>query len=331
MADLRQLDDLARKMLAEAAKLEAAGTGAAEITRRHLEDMLARARSMALAGELSTSQLLRLRRQLQEIAGRCAWDIAGLGNRESWAFGRTVEAIRTGLAATRPILELAGVPGGTARPDADAVARALQRLDATFRGSSVDMARAVERELVRMVTVGAEPKEIARRLVAQNVVDPVANMTPAARAEVIARTETMRVYRQTVQTRAARAPQLTHWRMVGPMTSKTSALCRSFNGRTLTAEQWRAIMGERWDLGEHAGRGLHPNCRHSWQPVRPEWVGASGAERTGAWAENAISREHDGDASLPSYSLNEFLSLPAAERAKLMADSSNGFRLRGAA
>jgi hypothetical protein len=183
-----------------------------------------------------------------------------------------------------------------------------------------------------MVTAGAEPKEIAKRLVAQNVIDPVANMTPQARAEVIARTETMRVYRQTVRDRAARAPGLTHWRMVGPMTSRTSPLCRTFNGRVLSDDQWRQLMGERWDLGEHAGRGLHPNCRHSWQPCRPEWLGVEGGsiERTGAF-NNEIAREHDADASLPSYTLGEFLSLPAAERSAIMADSSSGFRLKGAA
>jgi hypothetical protein len=155
----------------------------------------------------------------------------------------------------------------------------------------------------------------------------VANMTPQARAEVIARTETMRVYRQAVQAKAQVAG-LDHFRMVGPMTTKTSNLCRTFNGRTLSADQWRQIMGDRWDLGENAGRGLHPNCRHSWQPVRPAWLGVSdgSVERTGAF-NNEIAKEHDGDQSLPSYSMKEFLSLSPEERAKFMASSGNGFRL----
>lgn len=332
MSNLGELDALARRMLAEASKLEAAGGGAADIAKAHLERMIEKARSLALGGDLSPADLARLQGELRRIAGECAWRLAGIGNRESWAFSKVVEAIRLAKSATDPILDLAGVQIPSRGPDVDALARAMQKLDKAFRGSSADMARAVESELVRMVTAGAKPEEIAKRLVAQNVVDPVAGMTPQARAEVIARTETMRVYRQAVRDRAERAPGLTHWRMVGPMTQKTSALCRTFNGRVLSDAQWREIMGERWDSGEHAGRGLHPNCRHSWQPCRPEWLGVSdgSTERTGAF-NNDIAKAHDADASLPAYSLGEFLGLPAAERQAIMSDSARGFRLKGAA
>jgi hypothetical protein len=331
VAELGRLDELARAMHAEANKLAAAGSGAAEIARDHLDRMLEKARALAASGALSPSDLAALRRELGKLAGECSWQLAGLGNRNSWAFGKVVEALRTASRATAPILELAGIAAPNAQPDPDALAAAFGRLDRAFRGASADMARAVEGELVRMVTAGAEPKEIARRLVADNVVDPVAGMTPEVRAETIARTETMRVYRQAVRSRARQAPGLTHWRMVGPVTQRTSMLCRSLVGRTLAEGDWRTIMGERWD-GDHAGRGLHPNCRHSWQPVRPEWLelSADDASRTGPW-NNELAVEHDADTSLPAYSMDELRNMPEPERRELFSRSEHGFRLRGAA
>ncbi len=325
-----ELDGLARKMLAESAKVEGAGPGAARIARRHLERMVEAARSAGLGGELPPAALSKLRRQLRAIAGECAWDLGGLGNRKSWAFDQVVTALQSANTVSAPLLEAAGLNAADYRPDPDALGWAMQRLDTAFKGASADMARAVEKQLVGMVTSGREPEEIARQLVAQNVVDPIGNMSPEARAECIARTETMKVFRQTVRQKAARA-ELKHFRCVGPVTTKTSPLCRSFVGRTLSEAEWKTILGERWD-GEHAGRGFHPNCRHSFQPVKPSWVGVEAGDisRTGAF-NNELAKEHDADESLPAYTMPELLKMPAEERAALMADSSRGFRLKGAA
>ena len=191
------------------------------------------------------------------------------------------------------------------------------------------MARAVQRQLVNAVTAGATPKEIAQRLVAENVVDPVGNLTPPARAEVIARTETMRVYRTAIRDKAAVAG-LDSYRMVGPVTERTSKLCRSLVGRTFSEAEWRAIMGPRWD-GEHAGRGLHPNCRHSWQPLDVAWLGGADPNSRTFGENSPVIQAHDADESLPAYSVQELLSLPAAERETLVSRSDRGFRLKGAA
>jgi len=325
-----ELDKLAERMLAEAGKIEGGGPGAARIARRHLERMVEAARSAGLGGELSAADLARLRKALRQIAGECAWDLGGLGNRKSWAFDQVVTALQSANTVSKPLLEAAGLNAADYRPDPDALARAFDRLDGAFKGASADMARAVEKQLVGMVTGGREPEEIARQLVAQNVVDPIGNMSPEARAETIARTETMKVFRQAVRQKAARA-ELKHFRCVGPVTTRTSVLCRSFVGRTFSEAEWKTILGERWD-GEHAGRGFHPNCRHSFQPVMMRWVGLQEGEVTRTFGEKSpVIQEHDADESLPAYTMPELLSMPAEERLALMADSSRGFRLQGAA
>jgi hypothetical protein len=326
-----ELDRLAERMLAEADKIESAGPVAGRIARKHLERMVEAARSAGMGGELSAADLSRLRKTLRAIAGECAWDLGGLGNRKSWAFDQVVTALQSANAVSSPLLEAAGLNAASVRPDPDALAHAMQRLDTAFKDSSADMARAVEQQLVGMVTSGREPQEIARQLVAQNVVDPVGNMTPQARAKCIARTETMRVYRQSVQQKAAVA-ELKHFRCVGPLDEQTSRLCRAFIGRTLSEAEWQAILGDRWAGGEHAGRGFHPNCRHSFQPLEPSWIGLEeGDYRRTFGASSEVNKAYDADESLPAYSMQELLSMPAAERSALMADSSRGFRLRGAA
>ena len=99
---------LAKAMLAEADKVVSAGPGAAAIARGHLERMIQAARSAGLGGDLSAFDLAALRRKLQKIASDCAWDLGGVGNRESWAFGRVVEAVRAAGRVTSPLLEAAG-------------------------------------------------------------------------------------------------------------------------------------------------------------------------------------------------------------------------------
>lgn len=321
MSRAGDLDRLAAAMTREARTLaERAGVAAARVARPYLDRMLDRARSLAL-GSPSSGRLVALRRELRETAGEMAWRLAGAGNRDSWAFPRVVEALRASHRAVRPVLALVGVEA--LPPDVDAVARALQDLDGTFRAAGREMADAVADELVRMTTRGADAREVARRLTASGLIEPLSGMNPVVRAATIADTEVMRVYRQTVEDRAARAPALTHRRMVGPVTASTSRLCRTFVGRVMSIEDWRTA-GWRFE-GEHGGRGMHPRCRHGLQPMRPEWLGRSDGDRarTGPFA-NQVAREHDADSSLPEITWDEFKRLPASER---IGRSDRGWRL----
>lgn len=322
---LEKLDDLAAAMSAEATRLDVSAGGAGRIAEHHFERMLQKARSLAL-GELTPAELSGARRDLYKIAGEMRWDLAGIGNNRSWAFGEIVQVLRASERAINPLLALAGVraPGAV---DADALAAAFQNLDATFAQASVDAAQVVQGELTRLVTAGVTSKDIAKRLVASELLDPVANMTVEQRATTIARTETMRVYRQAVRQKAQRAG-LDHFRMVGPVTPKTSKICRSFVGRVMPAADWRLVMGSRWEGGEHENRGFHPNCRHSWQPVKPQWLGKEEGDvsRSGAF-DTQIAREHDADESLPAYSLRDLRGMPDSERRELLGRSDNGIRL----
>jgi len=324
LSNEQQLDELAEMMAREAASLQAGGVQAQAIVRSHAEVMLQQARSVAL-GSPTPAELTALRAELHRTARQMAWQLAGAGNTQSWAFGEIVAAIRAAERTSAPLLALAGVQAVPV--DRDALAAAVQALDTYFTRFGRETAELVQRETTRMVTAGQSAKQMADELVESRLLDPVSNLSPAARAEVIARTETMRVYRQAVHQKAQRAG-LVHYRMVGPVTPKTSKVCRSFVGRVLPAEDWKLVMGDRWGAGEHAGRGFHPKCRHLWQPVKPAWLDQQEGDygRTGAF-NTQVAREHDADESLPVFSLRDIRKMPDSERRELFGRSENGIRL----
>jgi len=322
-----ELDRLARQMTEDARRLQAGSGRARVIVENHTGAMLEKARSVAL-GAPSSADLAKLRGELHRLGRSMAWELAGAGNTNSWAFGEVVKAIRAAEATSAPLLALAGV--GVSPVDQEGLAAAFTRLDATFRKAAAGTAELVQREVVRMVTAGQTSKQMAGRLVASKLINPVSNLTPQAHAEVIARTETMRVYRQSMRSKAQTAG-LVHYRMVGPVTATTSRICRSFVGRVMSAEDWKVVMGSRWDDGEHTNRGMHPNCRHSWQPVVPKWLEKRPGDysRTDAFNSQAV-REHDSDESLPKYSMEQLRAMPEPQRRELFKSSDVGIRLEAA-
>jgi hypothetical protein len=80
----------------------------------------------------------------------------------------------------------------------------------------------------------------------------------AARAEMIARNEVASVYRQT---RMAGAEGYDYFEMTGPRDMKTSSICDRHIGQIKTRAEWQRIHPLVFVYG------LHPNCRHSWDPV----------------------------------------------------------------
>ena len=103
--------------------------------------------------------------------------------------------------------------------------------------------------LLEGVLLGRGPREIARdiRKVAQ---------VPLTRALTIARTETLRVYRQATLERFQKASTLTGWTWVAKLDERTCPVCVALHG---TAHPVGEIMG------------THPNCRCAMAPLTEPW------------------------------------------------------------
>lgn len=106
---------------------------------------------------------------------------------------------------------------------------------------------------------GASPREISQ-IVKDTMVLKDGAAVPAWRAEMIARNEPFAAYRQSARA-VAEAEGIELFQMRGPVDNRTSAICLQHVGMIRTAEEWE-------EVNELVFRyGLHPNCRHSWDPV----------------------------------------------------------------
>jgi F like protein len=196
-------------------------------------------------------------------AGRVLRILSGLAASETTAAARTL-AGNTGreqaaiIASQLPPGRAAPArPGGShQRAVATIVTRAGQRITALTRPLAADAERAMRRELVRGVLLGANPRESAARMVRQ--VEGAFN-GGLSRALTIARTETLDAYRQ-----AAAAAQdehrdvLTGWVWLAHL-----------NGGSSCPACW-AMHGSEHPLSEPGPQG-HPNCRCSRAPKARSW------------------------------------------------------------
>lgn len=99
------------------------------------------------------------------------------------------------------------------------------------------------------ILVGLGPREIARNL------RTVARI-PLTRALTIARTETLRVYRQATLERFQASSVLTGWTWVAKLDERTCPVCVALHGTV-------------HPLGEEMG--THPNCRCAMAPLTETW------------------------------------------------------------
>lgn len=115
---------------------------------------------------------------------------------------------------------------------------------------------AVQRELLRGVVIGTNPKHTAERILARTETQFNGGLS---RAMTIARTETLDAHRAGAAAgQAAHADLLTGWVWNTHLSARTCPACLAMNGRVFPLSQ--------------AGPEGHQNCRCSRTPVTPSWA-----------------------------------------------------------
>lgn len=124
-------------------------------------------------------------------------------------------------------------------------------LRALFDGFGERASAAIRSDLTRGIAEGWNPKKTARRLQEHLGGDLV-------RAQRIARTETLRAYREsTRRTYEANADVVPRWRWTAPKQARTCAACLAMDGQEFPVSE---------------PMQSHPNCRCTMTPVTPTWA-----------------------------------------------------------
>lgn len=143
-----------------------------------------------------------------------------------------------------------GVPSPRALSELVGATQAGSPLADLFAGFGEAAAENVSGVLLRGLSLGENPREIARDV--QQALD-----VPRARALTIARTEMNRAYRgANLETYRANGDVVKQWRWVADKSARTCAACL-------------AMDGSLHDLSEDMGS--HPNCRCTPAPVTANW------------------------------------------------------------
>lgn len=110
-------------------------------------------------------------------------------------------------------------------------------------------ATALRDELLIGVARGKNPREIARRM------RKVSDLT-RHRSELIARTETLRAYRETTRATFDASPVVTEWAWQATLDARTCAVCWAMSGTRFPTER---------------SLDTHPGCRCALVPITKSW------------------------------------------------------------
>lgn len=220
-------------------------------------------------GYVSRTELLRnarLRRHLAHIADRL--DALTTEHRirvvgDLHALCETAAAAQTAIIASQlPRAQRASTIDLDAWAKADPrqldaiVRRTTEQITARHYPISDQAYAAVQRELVRGVAAGSNPRQTARRMVARAQDGFNGGLN---RADTIARTETLDAYREaTALGQRAHADVLDGWQWQASLSSRTCAACLSMNGST-------------WALTDPGPEG-HQRCRCTRLPIVKSWA-----------------------------------------------------------
>ena len=128
-----------------------------------------------------------------------------------------------------------------------------------IKGLVAEGAAVVQEIVTQSMIQGDSLQEISRAV--QERVKVNGGVINRVRADMIARNELFSVYRQTSK-KASDDSGVELFQMIGPMDSRTSAICAAHVGQVKSAAEWITIHKLVFVYG------LHPNCRHTFDPVR---------------------------------------------------------------
>ncbi len=152
----------------------------------------------------------------------------------------------------------ASVEGGIAALSKKQIDAALWNAKVQIKDILEDGIKVVNRTITRAMVTGDSLREISDTLHSELTIK--GEGISAARADAIARNELFSNYRQFSKASADEAG-FTLFKMTGPVDSRISAICAKHVGKVKTAKEWEKISPVVFQYG------LHPNCRHGWDPV----------------------------------------------------------------
>lgn len=202
----------------------------------------------------------------------------------------TAAARQAAIISAQLPREAPGVPSLVNAATLDAIVQrtATQITARTYR-LAPDAYDAVQRELLRGIVVGSNPRHTAERILARTQTEFNGGL---ARAMTIARTETLDAHRAGAAAgQTAHAAVLTGWVWNTHLSARTCPACLAMNGRVFPLTQ--------------AGPEGHPNCRCGRTPVTKSWTELGidlpepvdlrpTPESTRAWFEALSEREQLG-------------------------------------
>jgi SPP1 gp7 family putative phage head morphogenesis protein len=160
-----------------------------------------------------------------------------------------------------------GINQGAAAIGFDMSMISREQIEIILRNAEVDIkdlldsaVPLVNRIILNAVVNGATLRDLSREIEKKLVLDDGLGVS-RARADLIARSELMSAYRQAAKMTGDKAGA-EYWEAAGPMDNRTTDICRHFNGKVLSSEDWREVASTVFSYG------LHYGCRRSFRPVK---------------------------------------------------------------
>jgi hypothetical protein len=150
--------------------------------------------------------------------------------------------------------------GAMIRVDRETIRKALWPAQVKIKDLMEDGSRAITELTARAMIAGWSARELSERIQKDVTLGGESPYSvPEWRAELQARNEPMKVYRETA---AAGWTDDTLLEMFGPDDARTKGdICSTYLGRVMTLKEWREVGAD------PTGYGFHPNCRHRWLKV----------------------------------------------------------------
>lgn len=203
-------------------------------------------------GGIDTAFVTAINRELSDLIDRISDEAVNGGYKDL-----VLMAAREGVAEARGQARGDGLESTMARLDYEQIRLALFNSKIKIKGILEPGVRAVQEIITAAMVSGLGPREIADQV--REKLAELRNMTQA-RAELIAHSEIMSIYRQQALA-IGRELGYKFYQYVGPSDGRTERICQDALNVITTEEEWLKVDPLVFQYG------LHYGCRHQLVPV----------------------------------------------------------------